>query len=150
MDHFILVPDQALRTSCPPTSEGVGTEDLQVPQGTKLEGDIRVAVGVMVMITIGGTGTMGEMEVGEGGGGGGGSVVVITEVGTTVRHTGTWIVTIGDRCLLDDICGVDEADRRALHQEVPGMGISHGETNVPEVPPVWTHANHHHLHNRPP
>ena len=100
------------------------------------------------MTTIGGTGTMGEMEVGEGGGEGG--VVVITEVGTIDRRTETWTVKIGDRCLLDDIYDADEADRGVLHREVPDMGISHGETNVSGVPPVRTHASHQHLHNQPP
>jgi len=147
MAHFILVLGQALQTFCPPTSERVGTEDLQAPRGTKPEGGFRGAVGVK-MITIGGTGTMGEMEVGEGGGEG--DVVVIKEVGTIDRRTGTWIVMIGDRCPLDDICGVDEVDRGVLHREVPDMGIFHEETNVSGVPPVWTHVNHQHPYSQLP
>ena len=126
----------------------MGTEDPQAPRGTKLEGGIREALGVTVMITIDVTGTMDETEVAEEGGEG--DVVAITGVGTTDRHTGTWIVTIGGRCLLDDICGVDEVDRGVLHREVPGMGIFHGGTNVSGVPPVWTHVSHQHPHNQPP
>ena len=148
MAHFVLVLDQALQTFCPPTSERVGTEGLQAPRGTKLEGGIRGAAGVTVTITIDGTGTMGEMEVGVGEGEG--DVVVITEVGMTDRHTRTRTVTIEDRCPPDDICGADEADRGVLHREVPDMGIFHGETNVSGVPPVWTHASHQPPHNQPP
>ena len=97
-------------------------------------------------ITIDETGTMGEMEVG--GEGGEGDVVVITEVGRIDRHTGTGTVMTEDRCLPDDIYDMDEADRGALHQEVPGMGISHGGTNGPGVIPVQNCADPRHPHNQ--
>ena len=99
--------------------------------------------------TIGETGTMGETVVGEEGGEGAVVVVVvvvvITEVGTIDRRTGTWIATTGGRCPRGDICGVDEADRGALHREVPGMGIFHRGINVPGVLLV----NSRRPHNRP-
>jgi len=120
----------------------------QAPRGTKLKKGIKVVVDVTVMITIGETVTMDEMEVGEGEEEGG--VVGITEVGTTDRRTGIWIVMIEDPCLLDGICGVDEADRGALHREVPDTVIFHGGASGPGVLPVWTHANHRRLRSQPP
>lgn len=122
--------------------------DLPLSQGTKLKEGIKEAADVTMMITISETGTMGEMEGEEGAGEGG--VVVITGVGTIDRPTGTWIVMIEGPRLLDDICGVDEADRGVLHREAPDMGIFRGGTSVSGALPVWTHANHQHLHNQPP
>jgi len=109
---------------------------------------IRVAVDVTVTITTGETGTMDEMEVGEGGEEE--DEVVITQVGMIDRRTGTGIVMTGDRYLLDDTHGVDEADRGVLHQEVPGMEIFHEGTNGPGALPVQTHADPSFPHNQPP
>ena len=106
-----------------------------------------MAVDVTVMITIGETGTMDEMEVGEEGGGR--DEEVIMEVGKTDRRTGTGIAMTGDRCLLDDTCGVDEVDR-GVHREGPGMGMLYGGTSEPGALPVWTHVDPRHLRSQSP
>lgn len=116
-------------------------------RGTNPKDGIRAAVDVTAMIMRGETGTMDEMEAGEEGGEGGG--VVIREVGMIDRHTGTGIAMTGDRCPLDDICGVEGADRGVPHREGPGTGIFHGETSEPGVHLVQTHADPRHLRNQP-
>ena len=121
--------------------------DKRVIRGTKSKEGTRAVADVTVTITIGETGTMVEMEAGEEGGGGGG--VGFREVGTIDRHTGTGIVMTGDRCLLDDTCGMEGVDRGALHQGGPGTGIFHGETSEPGVLRVQTNADPRHLHNQP-
>ena len=149
MVHSLLVPVQALQAFHPSISEGEGTGDPPIFQGTNLKDGIRGVADVTVTITIGETETMGEMEVGEEEEEGG--VVVTLEVETIDHHTGTGgIVMTEDRCLLDDMCGVDEADRGALHRGVPDMEIFHGGTKEPGVLLVWIHADPRRLHNQLP
>jgi len=120
--------------------------DLQVSQCTNPKEGIRAVVDITAMITIGETETMDEMEAAEEGGEGG--EVVITEVGTIDRHTGKGIGMTGDRSLLDDTYGVDEAGRGVLHREAPGMGIFHGGTSVAGALPVPTHTDPRRLHSQ--
>lgn len=98
-----------------------------------------MVVAVAVVITIGGTGIMGETAVGEEGGGEG--EAVITEAGMIDHHTGIEIAMTGDRYLPDDICDADEADRGALHREGLGAGVFHEGTTEPGALPVSTRAD---------
>jgi len=104
---------------------------LRVSQCTNPKEGIRAVVDIMAMITIDETEIMGEMEAVEEGGEGDG--VFITEVGTIDRHTGKGIGMTGNRSLLDDTCGVDEAGRGVPHREAPDVGIFHGGNNVAGV-----------------
>lgn len=117
-----------------------------MPRDMNPKGGTRVVVAVTAMITIGGTGIMGETAVGEEGGEE--DEVVITEVGTIDRRTGIGIRMIGNRYPPDDICDADEADRGALHREGLGVVVLHEGTTEPGVLLVATHADPRLRHNR--